>query len=131
MLTRLLQRRRSRRPQPGENQPQAAVPRHAARLFQKAEEALRRVQVPGYDVDLVASGIVRRMKLTPEGKLIVFLDYYGTDPSCFFCRFINTALWATILEKASKELTQAGIPRHEFRDIATGLLLEHHTRGNK
>jgi len=92
--------------------------------FRKAEEALRRVEIPGYDFDIVSSGVVKRLRLSGD-KLIVFLDYFGTDPSCFFCRFINQALWNTILSKAAKELEKAGIRNVEFVDYATGLKLEY------
>ncbi|BEP16767.1 hypothetical protein PYJP_01190 [Pyrofollis japonicus] len=94
-------------------------------LFRRAEEALSRVEVPGYDVDLVSSGIVKRLRLSRDNKLIVFLDYYGTDPSCYFCRFINQALWNTILSKARRELEEAGITSVVFVDYATGLELEY------
>jgi metal-sulfur cluster biosynthetic enzyme len=114
-------RRGTSRKRPGDTQYDPSV----LELFRRAEGALRRVEVPGYDVDLVSSGIVKRLRMSRDNKLIVFLDYYGTDPSCYFCRFINQALWNTILSKARRELEQVGITSVVFVDYATGLELEY------
>jgi len=122
-LLRWLTRRISRRERGGSERAYNYSP-EVLELFRRAEEALSRVEVPGYDMDLVSAGVVKRLRLS-NGRLIVFLDYYGTDPSCFFCRFINQAMWNTILSKASKELAKAGIENVEFVDYYTGLRLEY------
>ncbi len=92
-------------------------------LARKAEEALRRVVVPGFDIDIVTAGIAKKITLSKDGRSIaVFLSY--SEPSCFFCRFINWNLWRKILEKAEQELRSIGFIEIEFFDYTTGLRLK-------
>lgn len=61
------------------------------------EGMLRRVVVPGFDVDVISSGVVSRLRISSDGrKLIVYLSFLSSDPGCPFCKFINHALWTTI-----------------------------------
>jgi len=79
------------------------------------------VIIPGYDVDLVSSGVVKRMRLSyDKKKLAVFLDYSGSDPSCMFCRFINLQIWNRILRDARDKLVKAGFEDVVFYDWGTG-----------
>ena len=90
-----------------------------------AEETLRGVLIPGYDVDLVSSGVVKLLRISFDGKrLAVFLDYTGSDPSCVFCRFINVQLWARILREARYKLSELGFDDVIFYDWSTGAKLE-------
>ncbi len=89
------------------------------KLFHRAENVLRRVVIPGFDVDLVTAGIVRRLRLSGD-TLVVFVDYTGSDPSCSFCRFINDRLWEAILAKAREALSREGFKRIVFIDYLTG-----------
>ncbi|MEB3772321.1 MAG: hypothetical protein GSR82_01415, partial [Desulfurococcales archaeon] len=60
----------------------------------RAMSALSRVVVPGYDVDIVSSGVVTRIRVRYDGSgIVVFLDYQGSNPGCSFCRFLNDNVW--------------------------------------
>jgi hypothetical protein len=76
-------------------------------------------------VDLVTAGLVKRIRVSRDGRSVaIFIDYTGSDPSCFFCRFISRTLWARILEKAREQLRVEGFAEVEFYDYATGLRIE-------
>lgn len=61
------------------------------------EGMLSRVTVPGFDVDVISSGVVSRLRISSDGrKLIVYLSFLSSDPGCPFCKFINHTLWTTI-----------------------------------
>ncbi|MEM4572760.1 MAG: hypothetical protein QXP37_06020 [Zestosphaera sp.] len=61
------------------------------------EDMLRKVVVPGFDVDVISSGVVSRLRISSDGRrLIVYLSFLSSDPGCPFCKFINHALWTTI-----------------------------------
>ncbi|MCE4612000.1 MAG: hypothetical protein F7B17_08530 [Desulfurococcales archaeon] len=95
-------------------------------LARRAEEALLEVEVPGFDVDLVTSGAVKRIRVSRDGAAVaVFIDFSGSDPSCNFCRFINWNLWQAILEKAEARLREAGFKEVAFFDWATGARMEY------
>lgn len=93
--------------------------------LKRAEAALSQVIVPGYDVDLVTSGVVKKLRLTREGQLLVFLDYTGSDPHCNFCRFINWQLWSKLLREAESRLRREGFEKPLFFDWATGARIEY------
>lgn len=85
-----------------------------------AIEALSRVVVPGYDVDIVSSGVVARIRVGFDGaRIIVYLDYSGSNPGCSFCRFLNDRLWDKILRDARRRLEEAGFREAIFLDVAT------------
>jgi len=84
----------------------------------RALEALSRVSVPGYDVDIVSSGVVARVLVSLDGsKVAVFLDYTGSNPSCSFCRFLNDRVWAKILGEARAALEEAGFEEIYLLDV--------------
>ena len=93
-------------------------------LQARVEEALRalsRVEVPGYDVDIVSSGVVVRVRVSLDGsKIAVFLDYTGSNPGCSFCRFLNDRVWAKILEESRRALEEAGFREVYILDSVTG-----------
>ncbi len=61
------------------------------------EDLLREVTVPGFDVDIISSGVVSRFRISKDGrKIIVYLNFSSSDPGCSFCKFINHTLWTTI-----------------------------------
>lgn len=61
------------------------------------EDLLREVTVPGFDVDVISSGVVSRFRISKDGrKIIVYLNFSSSDPGCPFCKFINHTLWTTI-----------------------------------
>ncbi len=89
--------------------------------IEEALEALRRVEVPGYDTDVVTSGVVTRVRVSYDGrKIAVFLDYSGSNPGCSFCRFLNDNLWRKILVSAVNELRREGFEVIYLLDSATG-----------
>ncbi|ABM80886.1 iron-sulfur cluster assembly protein [Hyperthermus butylicus] len=110
---------RNEHQQESQKQPKAEL----APIFHRAESVLRQVIVPGFDADIVSLGVVRKLRLSGD-TLVVFVDYTGTDPSCFFCRFINNQLWRTILSKAKSALHEAGFDKVVFIDYRTGLEIE-------
>jgi len=61
------------------------------------EDLLKEVTVPGFDVDVISSGVVSRFRISKDGrKIIVYLNFSSSDPGCPFCKFINHTLWTTI-----------------------------------
>ncbi len=106
------------------NSPREVVHCGSPFLRSRAEKALRalsQVIVPGYDVDLVSSGVVTRVRVGFDGDaIVVFLDYYGSNPGCSFCRFINDTLWRRILGSAREALAGEGFREVVFVDSLTG-----------
>ncbi len=88
--------------------------------IEKAMEALSQVEVPGYDIDIVSSGVVTRIRVSYDGsKIIVYLDYTGSNPGRSFCRFLNDRIWNKILSAARGWLEEAGFKEAYFLDAAT------------
>ena len=90
------------------------------RRIDRAMNALSRVVVPGYDVDIVSSGVVTRIRVRYDGSgIVVFLDYQGSNPGCSFCRFLNDNVWRKILEDAKARLEEEGFKDILFVDSVT------------
>ncbi|MEB3757764.1 MAG: hypothetical protein GSR76_02795 [Desulfurococcales archaeon] len=86
----------------------------------RAMNALSRVVVPGYDVDIVSSGVVTRIRVRYDGSgIVVFLDYQGSNPGCSFCRFLNDNVWRKILGDAKARLEEEGFKEILFVDSVT------------
>jgi metal-sulfur cluster biosynthetic enzyme len=86
-----------------------------------AMNALSQVIIPGYDVDLVSTGVVTRIRVRYDGSgIVVFMDYQGSNPGCSFCRFLNDNLWKRIIEDAKSRLEAAGFEETVFADSITG-----------
>lgn len=120
--------RRAERSDPGvSTAPSSGVQGGGLLAFAKtAEEELSKVIVPGYDIDLVSSGIVKRLRVSRDGKKIaVFIDYTGSDPGCYYCKFINWSLWKRILSDAESRLKSRGFEETIFVDWATGAVIEY------
>jgi metal-sulfur cluster biosynthetic enzyme len=104
-----------------------------AGLIEKArlvEEILSEVEVPGFDVDLMSSGAVKRIRVSRDGSAVaVFIDLSGSDPSCYYCKFINWNLWQSILRSAEERLRKAGFREVVFVDWATGARIEYKAEG--
>lgn len=106
----------------------SAAPVHEA--ARRAENALRRVPIPGYDVDIVSGGLVERIRVSYDGRrVMVLLGYEKADPGCSFCRFISAAAWSSIVEKAKEELLKAGFTHVLIADSDTGAVLAEENRG--
>ena len=100
------------------------LPPFLARRAREAEEALRGVVVPGYDVDVVSSGVVVKLRVSRDGSgVMVFIDYYGRNPGCSFCRFISDTLWAKIFREMVEALRRASFERVVIVEAYTGALL--------
>ncbi len=90
------------------------------RRIDRAMSALSRVVVPGYDVDIVSSGVVTRIRVRYDGSgIVVFLDYQGSNPGCSFCRFLNDNVWRKILGDAKVRLEEEGFKDILFVDSVT------------
>lgn len=78
--------------------------------LKEAERVLNEVKVPGFDVSVIASGVVSRLRVSRDGKrLIVYLDFKRSDPKCPFCMFINHTLWTTIAKEIRESLLRSGL----------------------
>jgi len=74
------------------------------------EDMLRKVVVPGFDVDVISSGVVSRLRISSDGRrLIVYLSFLSSDPGCPFCKFINHALWTTIAKNIRDVLVSSSL----------------------
>jgi len=112
------------RAQRGE-QVQGRVEPRLLEAARRAVEALQRVSIPGYDVDIVSGGLVKRVRVSRDlGRIAVYIDYTGSDPGCNFCRFISRAAWRRILEEIREVLRSQGYREVVVVDAATGLPIE-------
>ena len=95
-----------------------------------AERILRHIIVPGYDVDMVSSGMVVKLRLSRDGEVIgVYVDLSGSDPRCLFCSTLNEYLWRKVLERAEEELLKNGFKEVIFIDYGTNRIIDlHHGR---
>jgi len=95
------------------------------RRLKEAEDILKKVEVPGFDVDVVSSGVVQKLRISTDGrKLVVYVDFRGSDPNCGFCKFINHTLWTTIAKEIKNALINEGFTEVLVVDSASGALLE-------
>ncbi|MET1128573.1 MAG: iron-sulfur cluster assembly protein [Thermoproteota archaeon] len=107
----------------GESQSQ--VPPELEGRVREAEAALSSVELPGYDIDIVSAGLVRRIRISRDGRRVaVFVDYELSDPGCSFCRFISSVAWSKILREARRRLEAAGFEDVVFIDSASGAIVE-------
>ena len=104
-----------------EGKPGIVVPQEVEKLIRVAEEALSRVIVPGYDVDVLSSQVVMRFRVSYDGRrILVVVDYSGSNPGCSFCRFLNDSLWRRILRDIHVALREAGFEEIYIVDWAWG-----------
>lgn len=83
------------------------------RKLLEAEQRLRQVIVPGFDIDVISGGIVVKLRISRDGNIIgVYVDFSGSDPGCYFCRTLNESLWRRILKDIYAELLSLG-----FKDV--------------
>jgi len=91
------------------------------RRAREAGEALKEVEVPGFDVNVIESGVVTKVTISRDGSAVaVFVDLTGGDPSCNFCRMINWALWSKVLLAMEDRLRALGFKEVYFFDTRTG-----------
>jgi len=90
-------------------------------LAKAVERVLREVEVPGFDVDVISSGVVRSFRLSKDGKRVaVLVDFLGSDPRCSFCRFVNHTLWSTIARRIKEALRATGFEEVSVIDVRSG-----------
>ena len=59
----------------------------------EVEQGLRQVIVPGFDVNVISSRVVVKLRISRDGNIIgVYIDFSGLDPGCYFCRTLNESL---------------------------------------
>ncbi|MEN2999129.1 MAG: hypothetical protein ABDH61_00910 [Acidilobaceae archaeon] len=69
------------------------------------ERKLSRVLVPGYDMDIISSGLVTRFRISRDGKRIaVFLDFSSKNPRCGFRKVIAGALIDSVVAQIKEAL---------------------------
>ncbi|MEM4485402.1 MAG: hypothetical protein QXE13_06155 [Sulfolobales archaeon] len=91
------------------------------RIFKVVEYILRGIDVPGFDIDLISSGVVRSFRISRDyEKIIVFVDFSGSDPGCLFCKFINHTLWKSISTRIKESLARVGFKEVYVVDVQTG-----------
>ncbi len=84
-------------------------------------EALGKVEVPGFDIDVVSSGLVRRVRVSTDGtRVAVFVDFIGSDPGCGFCKLINHVLMSTVVQRIKDSLRGLGFAEVLVVDELTG-----------
>ena len=92
-----------------------------------AVRALSGVIVPGYDVDIVSSGVVTRVRVSMDGsRVAVYIDYYGRNPGCSFCKFISETLWNKIFREIEESLKREGFREVYILEAYTGAELYKH-----
>jgi len=85
------------------------------------EGILSKIEIPGFDVDVVSSGVVVSYRISKDGsKIAVFVDFLGSDPSCPFCKFINRTLWGIIVTNIKSKLREAGFEEVYVVDVRSG-----------
>ncbi|BAA80614.1 hypothetical protein APE_1614 [Aeropyrum pernix K1] len=105
---------------------QAGLPANLVTTLKKVEEVLASTEVPGFDIDLVTSGVVKRIRLSRDGsKAAIFIDYTGSDPGCYYCKFINWSLWKRLLADVEAKIKSVGVKEVVFIDWATGAVVEY------
>ncbi|MCS7108882.1 MAG: hypothetical protein RMH77_07295 [Sulfolobales archaeon] len=88
------------------------------------EKKLSKVYVPGFDVDVISSGVVKSFRISKDGeKVLVLVDFSGSDPGCLFCRFINQTLWRAISNNIKEALKEAGLREVTVIDSRTNQVL--------
>jgi len=94
------------------------------RKLEEVEATLRRVKVPGFDVDVVSSGVVQKLRISRDGeRLAVLVSFTASDPRCGFCKFINHTLWSSIAREIKEALNDMGFREVIVVDIDTGAQL--------
>ncbi len=94
---------------------------HLKRKAREAVEALKEVEVPGFDVNVIDSGVIAKVTVSRDGKAVaVFVDLTGSDPSCNFCRMINWAIWSKMLLAMEERLRALNFKEVYFFDARTG-----------
>lgn len=87
------------------------------KLATSIEEALSHVKVPGYDVDVVSSGVIKLIKVSNDcKKAVIYIDFLSSQPHCIFCRFINQTLWSRIVELIRDAVMKLGLELVEVID---------------
>lgn len=83
-------------------------------------EVLREVDVPGFDVDVVSSGLVKRVRVSKDWtKIAVYVDFLSSDPGCPFCKFINHTLMKVVADRIKEALAKLGFREVYVIDLAT------------
>ncbi|MEM1538378.1 MAG: hypothetical protein QXK12_01910 [Candidatus Nezhaarchaeales archaeon] len=91
------------------------------RLALAVETALRRVKVPGYDIDVINSGLITRFRFSKDAsRIATFVDVTGKTPTCSFCKFISSVLLHTTLKRVKEEVKKLGFNVATFIDAFTG-----------
>jgi len=94
------------------------------RKLRNVEEVLKGVKVPGFDIDLISSGVVRRLRISRDGeKLVIYVGFKESDPSCGFCKFINHTLWSSIVREIKDALNNEGFREVLVVDTVSGAVL--------
>ena len=75
----------------------------------EVEQGLRQVIVPGFDVNVISSKVVIKLRVSRDGDIIgVYVDFSGSDLECYFCRTLNESPRRRILEDMYAKLLSPG-----------------------
>lgn len=89
--------------------------------IERVWRTLRRVEVPGFDMDVVSSGLVRKVRVSRDGsRIAVYVDFLGSDPVCPFCKFVNHTLMGVVASKIRSSLRDLGFTEVLVVDASTG-----------
>lgn len=93
--------------------------------LRSVDRVLREVIVPGFDVDVISSRVVTKLRISRDGNIIgVYVDLSGSDPGCLFCRTLNESLWRRILENIHEKLIGIGFKEVIFIDHRSGMEID-------
>jgi len=94
-------------------------------LLRRAEHILRKIIIPGYDVDIISSGLIVKLRISKDGSVLgVSVNLSGFDPRCLYCSTLNEYLIVNMSRKAYSELVRNGFKEVYFFDYRTNRLVD-------
>lgn len=79
------------------------------------------IKVPGFDIDVLSSGLVEKVKISRDGfKIAVYVNFWESNPRCGFCRFINHTLMHVVVSRIKDALRGLGFAEVLVVDSTTG-----------
>ncbi len=96
----------------------------------RAEEILNNIELPGYGVGLVESGLVERLRISRDGRVLgVYINFRGYTQECLYCSTISEWALYNALRKARERLiAELGLEEVVFIDTVLNRLVSLDTR---
>ncbi len=94
------------------------------KILRQVEDRLRLIEIPGFDTNVIDSGVVTRIRISTDGEVLgVYVDYTGSDPMCWFCRVLNDHLWRRIVNDIYVAVKDMGFKKVYVIDERGGTVL--------